>query len=178
MLETADELMGGDRDPPQVKRMLHQALELARANLDETRRSVLDLRAAPLEGRGLADALAKLCRDMTAGGSLRVEFVSGGASQPLPGRLEAGLYRIAQEALSNVEQHSRASQAWVRLSVHPEHVVLVVEDDGQGFDPAQTEPGHYGILGLTERARLMGGTLDLRTGVGEGTRVEVSVPRK
>lgn len=174
-LETAEVLLDSQADPPRIRRTIHQALELARANLDDARRSVLDLRAAPLEGRGLADALADLANGITARGRVRVSFEKTGAPRPLPGQIETGLYRIAQEALSNVERHSGARQAWLRLNLLPESLVLVIEDDGQGFDPANTEPGHFGIVGLVERARLLGGQVNLETGLGEGTRIEVSV---
>src|SRR5512146_640933 len=123
-LETAEALAETGADPERIQRAIHQALRLSRENLDEARRSVLDLRAAPLEGRGLPDALADLAFSVTARGQVRVSFENSGSSRPLAPRLETGLYRIAQEALSNVEQHSGASQAWVRLTLLPDHLLL------------------------------------------------------
>ncbi len=180
-LETADVLAENGSDLQRVQRAIHQALELARDNLEEARRSVLDLRAAPLEGRSLPEALADLAQDITARGQVRVAFEQNGSARPLAPRIETGLYRIAQEALSNVEQHSGARQAWLRLVLLPDHLLLVVEDDGQGFDPARpaagrSDRGHFGVVGLSERARLLGGSLKLETGPGEGTRVAVDVP--
>ncbi len=182
-LETAEVLAETGADPGRIQQTIHQALVLARENLDEARRSVLDLRAAPLEGRGLLDALADLAHSVTARGQVQVTFAVSGPARPLSPRLESGLYRIAQEALANIEQHSGASQAWVRLTLFPDRLVLAIEDNGQGFDPAQTASallgrGHFGIVGLSERARLLGGTLNLETAPGEGARVEVVVPIK
>ncbi len=70
--------------------------------------------------------------------------------------METGLYRIAQEALSNVERHSSTEQAWLRLILLPDQVTLVIEDNGQGFDPSQTEPGHFGIIGLVRTGQAAG----------------------
>lgn len=178
LLETAEELVENRNGLPQLRQTLRQALELARANLDEARRSVLDLRAAPLENRSLLEALAELARSLTQRGQVQVSFEASGPRRTLSMRVEAGLYRIAQEALSNVEQHAGAQHAWIRLSLLPDRVILAVEDDGQGFDPSRTEPGHFGVIGLTERAKLLGGTLTLESGPGEGTRVEISLPVK
>ncbi len=175
-LETAELLLNGHAEPQKIQQTIHQALDLARANLDEARRSVLDLRAVPLEGRGLIDALNDLAKSITAHGRLKVNFECSGTARPLTGRIENGLYRIAQEALSNVEKHSNTEQAWVRLTLSAHQAILVIEDHGQGFDPAQTAPGHFGIIGLVERAKLMGGTLNLETGIGEGTRIDIRVP--
>jgi signal transduction histidine kinase len=107
---------------------------------------------------------------------VRVTFEKVGANRPVPGRIETGLYRIAQEALSNVEQHADTHRAWLRLTLQPDQIVLVVEDDGQGFDPAQAEPGHFGVIGMVERAKLLGGSLELESSPGEGARIQISVP--
>jgi two-component system NarL family sensor kinase len=175
-LETAEVLLSNRTDTQEILQSIHQALDLARASLDETRRSVLDLRAAPLDGRGLADALADLVNGISEHGRIKVLFETEGVSHPLPGRIETGMYRIAQEALSNIEKHSNAGQAWVRLRFLPTQLLLTIEDNGQGFDPAQTAPGHFGIIGLVERAKLLGGSLNLETGIGEGTRIMVTLP--
>jgi signal transduction histidine kinase len=91
-------------------------------------------------------------------------------------RLEAGLYRIAQEALNNVVQHARANKARISLLNTPDEVKLVIEDDGRGFDPGVVWENRFGLVGLNERARLLGGTLRLETSPGEGVRLEVTVP--
>jgi len=176
LLETAEVQL--ENNPRQSQKTIHQALELARANLEEARRSVLDLRAASLESRGLVEALNDLARSVTSRGRVQVTFETIGPYRPLPGRIETGLYRIAQEALSNVERHSNTDHAWLRLTLLPNQILLVIEDKGQGFDPLQTEPGHFGVIGLVERARLLGGSLRLETAPHEGTLIEVSVTTK
>ena len=175
-LETADALLEAGAPPDRAQQAVNLALDLARSNLEEARRSVLDLRAAPLEGRTLAQALNALAKEAAAQSNVTVRFHATGASRPLPSRLEAGLYRIAQEALANALRHAAARTVRLKLAAQPAQVRLLVEDDGRGFDPASVPPGRYGLAGISERAHLLGGQLALRTGPGQGTSVEVLVP--
>lgn len=175
-LETADALLDAGVESQKARQAVRQALELSRANLDEARRSVLDLRAAPLEDRTLADALRELAEDAGTEGSFAVDFRATGGSRPLPVRIEAGLYRIAQEALNNVVQHADAEHVTVEVVATPEDVRLTIADNGRGFDPGQITENRYGLVGLNERARLLGGTLQLQTSPGEGTHIVVTVP--
>ncbi len=173
-LETAEALLE-DNQARRGREALHQALALTRSNLDEARRSVLDLRAAPLEGRSLAKALAALINEWKTKSKLKIKFESTG-ERPLPARLEVGLYRIAQEALTNVARHAQARRVDVRLITTPAFVQLAIDDDGRGFDPAHIPADHHGLIGMQERARLLGGTLELHSQPARGTRVQVTVP--
>jgi two-component system NarL family sensor kinase len=175
-LETADALLENGQDMPRARSMVQRALELTRANLDDARRSVLDLRAAPLEERTLPEALRELIRDNGLESSLETRCEVTGSGPPLPLRIAVGLYRIAQEAVNNVRQHANASNLTVHLVLMPQSVRLVIEDDGEGFDPAQIPPGHFGLVGLNERARLLGGRLTIRSTPGAGTVVDVNIP--
>ena len=181
-LEVADALTGADADA-RLRAALARALTLARTTLDEARHSVLELRAAPLEERTLPQALERLAaslRERAPDGeapAVRVtcEGLDGGAR--LPTALEVGLYRIAEQALANVVRHAAARRVEVRLTRGASDCVrLVVEDDGVGFDPAAVPPGRFGLVGMTERARLLGGGLAVRTTVGGGTAITVHVP--
>lgn len=170
-LESADALLESSAKPERVRQAVRRALALTQANLDEARRSVLDLRAAPLEGRTLAQALAELADEHP---QVLLEVTGGG--RPLPARIEAGLYRIAQEALGNALRHAEAQEVTVSLVITPAEIRLAVEDDGQGFDPNQVAAGRFGLVGLNERAKLLGGRLRLDSYPGVGTRLEVVVP--
>ncbi|MCC7361239.1 MAG: GAF domain-containing sensor histidine kinase [Anaerolineales bacterium] len=173
-LETAEALLDSQARE-RARQAVAQALALARANLEEARRSVLDLRAAPLEGRTLAQALAALAEEAGKKDHVAVAYAATGASQPLPLRLEAGLYRIAQEALTNAVRHAQARHIRLALVTQPSEVQLTVEDDGRGFDAGQIPKDRYGLIGLNERTHLLGGRLDLQSSPGEGTRVVVTV---
>jgi two-component system NarL family sensor kinase len=161
-----------------ARRAVQQALTLARANLDEARRSVLDLRAAPLEGRSLAAALAGLAADSTAQavGTTVVNLSTVGGSRPLPVSVEVGLYRVAQEAVGNSLRHAGARRVQITLTTTPSSVRLVVEDDGRGFEPHQAPTGRFGLAGMNERIGLLGGVLHIRSAPGAGTQIEATVP--
>jgi two-component system NarL family sensor kinase len=175
-LEAADALLEASANSPRARQAVQQALTLTRANLEEARRSVLDLRAAPLEGRTLVEALQALAREWSAQWNLPTQCVIVGAPRPLPVRIEVGLYRIAQEALTNVVRHAQAKRLTVKLLLSPEQAALHVEDDGRGFEPTQIPKGRFGLIGLSERAKLLGGHLHVRSSVGAGTWLEVVVP--
>ena len=177
-LETADALLEAQASTERARQAVTQALALARANLEEARRSVLDLRAAPLEGRTLAEALQALAAETAAKWQVPVRFAAHGAGDPLPPRVEASLYRLAQEALTNAIRHAQAATVLVELTHGADWVRLVVQDDGHGFDARAIPKGRYGLIGLNERVRLLGGRLQLESSPGEGTRVQVDVPLK
>jgi two-component system NarL family sensor kinase len=175
-LDTADALLEAGSDLERVKQAVRQALALTRENLEDARRSVLDLRAASLEGRDLPDALTILAKSTTEETEIQVDCIISGSGRPLPARVETGLYRIAQEAIANIVQHSDADRASMQFIIQPGQVKLIIADNGRGFDTAQIPPDRFGLLGLNERARLLDGNLELVSSPGSGTRIEVSVP--
>jgi two-component system, NarL family, sensor kinase len=163
-----------DNAPPATRQLLCDTIDLARQNLDEARRAVLDLRALSVESEGLAGALASLAAAEGADG-VPVRWRHRGGLRPLPTHVEAGLYRIAQEALNNARRHAQASAIELALTMTPGKVSLVISDDGCGFDPLDVGEGHHGLMGLTERARLLGAVLQLESSPGEGTRIGVEL---
>ncbi|RPI24400.1 MAG: sensor histidine kinase, partial [Chloroflexota bacterium] len=175
-LETADAILDVGGDLSRVHDAVMQALLLARGNLEEARRSVMDLRAVPLEGRSLPEALADLVGSLKEGGISKVDLSISGENRPLSARLETGLYRIAQEAIANANRHAEARQIAIRLSFQPGQADLVIEDDGRGFNPEQVPEGRYGLIGINERVRLLGGRLSVQSSPGSGTRLEVTLP--
>jgi len=175
-LESADALLDTDSSTERAREPLRRALSLTQSNLEEARRSVLDLRAAPLEGRSLSEALQALVNGWETETGVPVRFQAVNGSRPLPPRVEVALYRICQEALTNVARHAEARRVTVRLVATPEQVQLTIEDDGLGLDASDTAEDRYGLVGMNERARMLGGALDLSTSPGAGTRVRVTVP--
>jgi len=163
--------------PDRARQRLERALQTARESLEEARRSVLDLRAAPLAGKPLATALRALSRAFTSETGIRVR-VRADAASPLPLRVEAELFRIAQEALANVRRHAGATEVEIALRPAPRGVQLAVRDNGRGFDPTAVPGDRQGIVGMRERARLLGGTLRVRSRrrAPSGTTVMASIP--
>lgn len=174
-LEVAEAFLETDQSE-RARNPLHTALDLARHNLEEARRSVLDLRAAPLEGRTLRDALSALASAWNSEGTAHLTLETSDGLPPLEPRIEVALYRIVTEALNNVSRHADATEAAVRLTLTPDRVDLVIEDDGIGFDPDMALTGRHGLVGISERAKLLGGSLHVQSSPGEGTRLEVRVP--
>jgi len=167
-----------DQRPGQARQRLERALETARTSLEEARRSVLNLRAAPLAGKPLPEAVEALARGFTSESGIRVR-VRAGSPRPLPLAVEAELYRIVQEALTNVRRHAHATEAEIALEYTPRRIRLSVTDNGRGFDPAEVADDRQGIVGMRERAALLGGQLRVysrASGLATGTRVTASVP--
>src|SRR6266849_791671 len=171
-IETAIESVG--REPKRVRERLEKALAIARENLDEARRSVANLRAGALAGKPLAQALASLVREFTSESGIRVTFEPrGNCVLALP--VEAELYRIAEQALTNVRQHARAKSVAVSLACNLRGATLTIEDDGIGFDVRHIPAERHGIEGMRERARIAGGSLRIRSGRGIGTKIAVKL---
>jgi two-component system NarL family sensor kinase len=164
-----------DTSPPRARTRLERALAVARESLEEARQSVLNLRAAPLAGKPLPEALAALGRALTAETGIRVH-VDAPAHGPLPPRIEAELFRIAQEALANVRRHAGATEVEITLKTSPRRILLAVRDDGHGFAPEAVPEGRLGLVGMRERAELLGGSLRVRSARGRGTTVTAAVP--
>jgi two-component system NarL family sensor kinase len=176
-LESAEAFLETGPDAERARASLSRALDLTRSNLEEARRSVLDLRAAPLEGRSLPEALEVLVNRWEAETGVAARFAAVNRARPFPPRVEVALYRVCQEALTNVARHAGAGSASVRLVATPEAVRLVVEDDGCGFDPSRVDADRQGLVGMRERVEMLGGTLDVQSAPGgAGTRVEAAVP--
>jgi two-component system NarL family sensor kinase len=172
-IETAMRHVG--REPERVRERLEKALETARANLEEARRSVSELRGNATGGKPLAQALAALAREFTSESGVRVSLDLDRACA-LRAEVESELYRIAQQALANVRQHANAKTARLALTCKTAGAEMSIDDDGSGFDVRRIPDGRHGIEGMRERARLAGGTLTVRSG-RRGTRVTAKVPR-
>jgi two-component system NarL family sensor kinase len=177
-LETAELLMETEGIRPEIQGHVNKSLELAQENLAAARLSVTDLRAAPLEGRTLSQALFDLVAEIGADQSPDIGINVIGGNHPLPQRVEIGLYRIAQEAINNALLHAEAQSINLELVIDAEETRVTIKDDGQGFDPADIAEDRFGLTGMNERARLLGGTLNIQTTRGKGTWLVVSVPTK
>jgi len=185
-LESA-EVMLDSPDPAKrakAREKISKALNLTRANLDEARRSVLDLRAAPLQEKLLAEAIATLVDNFASETGVEAHFelnASPVSNRRFPARVEAGVYRIAQEALNNIKKHAHAKSVTVTFQAElmegNERLRLTIEDDGQGFVLSdESRQGHFGLIGMNERARLLGGRLEIQSCPGSGTDIELVVP--
>ncbi|MDQ3870171.1 MAG: GAF domain-containing protein [Chloroflexota bacterium] len=163
------------RDPAAAAEKLAELRDLERDALAEMRALIFELRPGGLEHGGLVQALRTHSASVEGRTGLPVA-VEAAPIQRLPEAVENGLYRIGQEALHNVVKHASARQARMSLTVDRDVVRLVVADDGRGFDPGAVAGDQLGLAGMRARAERIGGTLQVKSRLGEGTRVEVSVP--
>jgi signal transduction histidine kinase len=178
-LSSADQALGGSC--PAGSDHLSRARSVADQSLDELRRLVFDLRPPALDNLGLVAALESYCRDLGERSGLAVAIDADAVQSRLPAHVETALYRICQEALTNVWRHASATSALVRLTWTPDAVTLAVSDDGSGFDTAAAIPMNgtlrgVGLLSMERRAEDLGGAFRLESKLGEGTRVSVTIP--
>jgi len=152
------------------------ALErLNRGALAEMRLLMVELRPDALEQAPLADLLKLAIEALSCRGEIRVESTLA-RDDPLPPSARIQVYRIAQEALSNIGKHSGATQAVVQWQVDGERASLRIADDGRGFDPGHSRPGHFGLDNMRSRALEIGARLTITSAPGEGTELKVELP--
>lgn len=167
-------------DPDRAAGNLRQLEGLAARSLVELQRLIADLRPSHLDDLGLPATLRWYGGEIQTCAPLTVTVDVVGEARALPPEVSTTLFRLAQEALSNVVKHAEARQAAVRLRFESEAVWLDVEDDGRGFDLQAIGPGEgspsWGLVGMQERASLLGGELRVVTAPGAGTRIEVRLP--
>jgi signal transduction histidine kinase/DNA-binding NarL/FixJ family response regulator len=156
---------------------LQAASAAARDALAEARLTLLGLAASPLEGRTLDAALRAEAAWAESTGRLEVRFVAAGTPVVLEGTLSREVFRVAREALTNIVRHAQARTVRLGLLYEPAAVSLLVQDDGQGFDPQSDWQGdRYGLRAMTERVRELGATLEVDSLAGWGTRIRARFP--
>ncbi|MBZ0274412.1 HAMP domain-containing protein [bacterium] len=147
--------------------------------IDSVRRISSELRPPVLDRLGLAAAVDWLVRDREANSGLAIILNVGNVSEPIDGLVSTTVFRIVQEALTNVIRHADATEVSVDLMGNEATLALTIHDNGKGIEPADAEgPQSLGILGMRERVHLLGGSFAVRGRPGEGTTIEVEVPRE
>ena len=173
LIQAAELALDPGQDVP--RRHLDLALATARENLAEARLLVTDLGPAALEQASLGDALQRVTGSTGAEAGIRARAEVSGTARPLPTGTEVMLLRVCQEALANVRKHAAARQVTVRLCYADDTVRLTVTDDGGGFEPGAVSGG-FGLPGMRDRVRQAGGTVEVTSSPGAGTRVCAEVP--
>jgi signal transduction histidine kinase len=171
-------LRGGGRRRSDGLETIHRE---AREAIQRVRRLSLALRPGYLEDLGLVPALEALVNDAGSQMGVPLSLRVVGTARSLSSNVDLALYRVVQESLANVVRHAQARHAWVELRFTREEVRLTVRDDGVGFvsshEPGElTQAGHFGLVGMRERAEFVGGSLDVATAPGKGTRIVLRFP--
>ncbi len=168
-------------DPGRVPSELGNLTGQVNATLQDTRKFIFELRPMTLDDLGLVATLKRYLTDVGAKNQVQAAVVAPQGEQRLPAGMEVPIFRVAQEAVTNAVQHGRATQIRVTVAIRPEGVVLLVEDNGAGFDVDQALTRAqmrrtYGIASMQERAEMLGGWLQLYSERGKGSRVELTAP--
>ena len=169
-------------DPQSAIEQLRELRKMITCTIQSVRQFSRDLRPTALEDLGLVAALQYLVNELAQQDTLQVSLDVEGTADNLPAEMEVTIYRIVQEALTNVRKHAQASHAQVQAQFLSRQVVVTVHDDGVGFImPAETSDlvrvGNFGLMGLKERAQLFGGQMIIASQPGQGTTVKVVLPR-
>jgi signal transduction histidine kinase len=162
-------------EPESARAMVERSLATTRAGLSETRRTLQALRASPIEDLGLVLALRNLAENAVARTDAALTLDLPTEPLTMPAELEHGLFRIAEESMENMVRHAQAHQVTLALQSQDDGVTLRVSDDGCGFEVAQTPESAFGLRGLQERAKMLGGTLAVESAPGHGTTIRFSV---
>jgi signal transduction histidine kinase/ligand-binding sensor domain-containing protein len=180
-IDTALSILPDENRLHRVRQQMEQGLGMVRTSLAEVRRSIWVLRAQTAkDARDLASSLAENLSHLTAEAGIASSFELTGAPRVLSSDLERNLLRIAHEAVINAVRHAGAKRITVALHFDDDDVRLVVRDDGQGFDPETRElkprGDHFGLAGISERTRSLGGELRLESRPGAGTEIDCRLP--
>jgi signal transduction histidine kinase len=159
-----------------LRKSVSDVRELVVATLQDVRKLAVQLRPAALDDFGLVPALERLVQTYSETTGIAVELEAGLGEHRLPAELETTLYRIVQEALTNIVKHADATKVSVLLVLRERSVTAVIEDDGRGFDPGNTREDRLGLLGMRERAELHDGRLKIEAAEGSGTTLVVEMP--
>jgi signal transduction histidine kinase len=171
-LKAIEETAGTERFPVALAELREQVV----ATLQDVRRLAVELRPKALDDFGLVPALERLVSTFAEQTGIETHLESRVREARLPNEIETVLYRVVQEALTNVVKHARAEHVSVLLHARPGKVAVVIEDDGRGFSADVLSTDGIGLVGMRERVALVGGRLELETSEGGGTTIVVEVP--
>jgi signal transduction histidine kinase len=172
-LQAIDTLLKAE--PEAARSELVKARQIAQDGLRETRQAIQDLRVNPIEDLGLARALERAAIDFGDRAGVQVELHVSDPQAAIANDVAAQIYFIAQEALHNIERHADARRVEVSLARSDGQLLLKISDDGRGFDEAQVDQERFGLQGMYERAEMIGGQLDVKSKVGQGTVVQLTM---
>ncbi|MCW2278830.1 sensor histidine kinase [Heliophilum fasciatum] len=167
------------QSPERARQELGELKNTVRLTLKDVRKIIYDLRPMALEDSSLYDALRRYTADFQEKTNLQITLRFRGEEQALGTAYKVALFRMVQEALSNVHKHARATTVTVQMEMLPQGVAVSVTDDGCGFIYEEMQgmsADHFGIAGMQERVALLKGTLNIRTGTGKGTTLLIRIP--
>jgi len=176
--EICERLLG--KDVSEAKRELNELKYMVRMSLQELRKIIFNLRPSSLDDLGLQAVTKRLCEEFEDDTGIKTDYRFFGDARRLNSEIEVTLFRVIQEALTNVRKHSMARNCIVKLEYGKDRINLVVADNGIGFDYTEkdykSDVKHFGIMTIKERVDLINGTFNIESAPGQGTKILVSVP--
>lgn len=173
-----------DTRPEEAKHSLQELRRQIRMCLADVRQIIFDMRPMSLDDLGLVPALRQLVSKMAERKVLKTDFQVDGKEHIFEKHVEVTIFRIVQEALNNIHRHAGVTEGRLRMLFTADHLAILITDGGKGFDMEQMAEerkngegdGHFGMIGMEERAKIIGATLTVTSAPGRGTRVHVKVP--
>jgi two-component system sensor histidine kinase DegS len=150
--------------------------KMVRSSLAEVRRIIYDLRPMALDDLGLIPTLAKYLKNFEEHHKISVVFQHFGKDMRLPQQFEVALFRLVQEAVQNAYKHAEPTEIQVKIEIKPTKVIMIIKDDGKGFEPTTKKEGSFGLIGMKERVNMLKGEMNIQSKLNVGTIVAIGIP--
>ena len=165
-----------DKGIEQALEEIRDLRKMVASSLSEVRRIIYDLRPMALDDLGIIPALSNYLRNFSQRTNLEIQFKNIGKDMRLSQQIEVSIFRLVQEAVQNAHKHAKPKYVDVKIEVRATKVVLIVKDDGIGFDPTQRKENSFGLMGMKERVSVLKGAIDIISKINDGTTIIIEVP--
>ncbi|WP_096190286.1 sensor histidine kinase [Evansella halocellulosilytica] len=150
--------------------------QMVKESLAEVRRIIYDLRPMALDDLGVVPTLRKYLTNFAEHTNMNITFKNMGKERRLPSEMEVAIFRFVQEAAQNAYKHAKPTELLVKIELKPSHAILVIKDDGKGFDPSVKKEGSFGLIGMKERVNMIDGKMSIDSKPNQGTLIMVQIP--
>jgi len=171
-----------EKNPALLKDELQSLMDLVRRSLQDVRKIIFDLRPMSLDDLGLVPALKRYVEQYTRDNNIYVEITVLGEEYDIPSSLVIAIFRVIQESMTNVRKYANATEVVIKIEYLSDRINVVIRDNGKGFDVekvlSEKNGVAFGIVGMRERIQLLKGKFEVKSVIGKGTEVIISVPNK
>jgi len=166
-----------DKNPAQVPKELRELKTVVKNSLQDVRKIIFDLRPMALDDLGIIPTLKRYFSEYQERNGINIDLVAFGQEKRISSGMEVAIFRVIQEAVNNVNKHSKAHKVLVRLEMTPKVVNCSIKDDGVGFDvKVKMDQDKFGLLGMRERVELLRGSFTINSAPEQGTEVKFNIP--
>ncbi|ADC49202.1 two-component sensor histidine kinase involved in degradative enzyme [Alkalihalophilus pseudofirmus OF4] len=165
-----------DRGIEEALNEIRDLRKMVKSSLAEVRRIIYDLRPMALDDLGLIPTLKKYLANFEERNGIAVRFQHLGRDQRIPEEYEVALFRLIQEGVQNAYKHANPTEIQVKIEIKPTKVIMIIKDDGVGFDTSKLKEGSFGLMGMRERVNMLKGELQIQSKIDIGTLISIAVP--